>query len=74
MALFGRGPRPLPHSVPAHDPVPWLEPAETAPPAWRRLLSGAELGVLVVILGVVVAISVGLVLLGAFFLLDFLIS
>lgn len=74
MAVFRRGPRPLPPSVPVHDPVPWVDPADTAPPWWRRLLSGVELGALTVVLGVVLAVTTGIVLLGAFFLVDFLIS
>lgn len=74
MALLRRGPRPLPPSVPAHEPVPWLDPAETVPPLWRRLLSGVELGALTFVLGIALAISVGILLVGAFFLVDFLIS
>jgi hypothetical protein len=74
MALFRRGPRPLPPSVPVHAPVPWVDPADTAPPPWRRLLSGVELGLLTFVLGIVVAVCVGILLVGAFFLVDFLIS
>lgn len=74
MRLIRRRFRPLPPSVPAHAPVPWVDPADAAPPLWRRLLSVVELGIVTVVLGVVLAATVGIVLLGGFFLIDFLIS
>lgn len=69
-----RSPRPLPPSEPLFEPVPWVEPAELEPPWWRRTLSGAGLVLLTVVLGVAAAIGVGLVLLGGFLLVDYLIS
>jgi hypothetical protein len=74
MPLVRRRFRPLPPSVPVHEPVPWVDPHETAPPLWRRLLSTVELAGLVALLGVVLAIATGIVLVGSFFLVDFLIS
>jgi hypothetical protein len=74
MSLYRRRFKPLPESVSAHPPIAWVEPSQTAPPIWRRLLSVIELGVLVLILGVVLAAAIGIVLVGAFFLVDLIIS
>ena len=74
MRLLRQRPRPLPPSVPLYDEVPWVEPRELAPPWWRRLASIVALAVMVVVLGVLMALAIGLVLGGGFFLLDYLIS
>lgn len=74
MAIVRRKFRPLPPSVPVYPRPAWVDPHETAPPLWRRLLSAVELAGLVVILGVVLAAATGILLLGTFFAIDFLIS
>lgn len=74
MNLLRRQPRPLPPSEPLYDDVAWVSPAETAPPVWRRALSGVGLLVLTVVLGVVLAIAIGVLLLGGFFLIDYVLS
>ena len=74
MTIIRRRPRPLPPSERVYPDVAWVDPAEVAPPMWRRALSATELVVMVAILGVALTIAVGLVLLASFFALDYLIS
>jgi hypothetical protein len=74
VTILRRRARPLPPSEPAYDEIPWVDPGEAAPPWWRRVLSGTELGALVLILGVVLTIVIAVVLAASFFLLDYLIS
>ena len=69
-----RGQRPAPTSVPLHRPPEWVEPAELDPPWWQRGLSAFGLAVLLVVLGIALAMSIGLILLAGFFLIDYLIS
>lgn len=69
-----RSARPLPPSESLFDPIPWVEPAELELPWWRRALSGLGLFALTLVLGIVAAIGVAVVLLGGFFLVDYLIS
>ncbi len=66
--------RPAPPSVRLYDDVPWTEPSEVAVPFWRRTLSGIELVVLVVVLGIALTIATGIVLVVTFFLLDMLVG
>lgn len=66
--------RPLPPGVRIYDDVPWVEPAELTPRWWQRVLYSGGLIGLVAALGVMLAISIGLLMLLGFFLIDFLIS
>ena len=66
--------RPAPPSERLHPPVEWTTPDELALPLWRRMLSLVELGVFVVVLGVLLTVGIGATLVMAFFLLDFLIG
>lgn len=69
-----RGLRPAPPSVRLYDDVEWTDPAELAIPLWRRVLSGVELSILVVVLGVALTVGIGIMLIVAFFLVDTLVS
>lgn len=69
-----RGRRPPPPSVPLHEPPEWREPTDLQPAWWQRALSGVGLVVLLLALGIALAMAIGLVLLGSFFLVDYLIS
>lgn len=66
--------RPAPPSVRLYDEVEWTEPAAVSLPLWRRVLSGVELAILVVVLGIALTIATGVVLVVAFFLLDMLVG
>lgn len=72
--LLRRKPRPLPPSEPLYDDVAWVSPGETAPPVWRRALSGLGLVVLTIVLGVALAIAIGVLLLSGFFLVDYMLG
>lgn len=74
MTLLGRRNKPLPPSVRVHPDIPWVDPAELAPPWWRRIASAIGLTAMSAVLGVLLAILTGLILLGSFLLLDYLIS
>lgn len=74
MNLLRRKPRPLPPSEPLYDDVAWVSPGETAPPVWRRALSGLGLVVLTIVLGVALAIAIGVLLLSGFFLVDYMLG
>lgn len=66
--------RPAPPSVRIADPVPWGDPDDVAVPLWRKVLSAVELGLLIVVLGVLLTVAFGLALLGLFFLLDWIVG
>jgi hypothetical protein len=66
--------RPAPPSERLHPPVEWTTPEALALPWWRRTLSLVDLGILVVVLGVLLTIAIGITLLLAFFLLDYLVG
>lgn len=74
MTIIRRRPAPLPPSVRVYPEVPWVDPSQTAPPWWRRVLSAAELLVLVLVLGVVLTLAIGVVFVASFFAFDLLIS
>lgn len=74
MRLLPQRSRLLATSEPLYDEVPWVEPSEVAPPWWRRLLSAVGLVALVAVLGVLFAAAIGIVMVGGFFLMDYLIS
>jgi hypothetical protein len=74
MSLLQRKRKPMPPSVKVYEDPPWVEPAELAPRWWQRIASGTSLVGLVVVLGVILAVMTGIVLLLAFFVLDFVIS
>lgn len=69
-----RGQRPLPPSVRIHEPPEWVEPSELEPAWWQRSLSAVGLVILLLVLGIALAVAIGLVLLTGFFLIDYLIS
>ena len=66
--------RPAPPSVRLHPDVPWVDPKEVALPLWRRVLAAVELGVFVVVLGVMLTIGIGVALVLAFFALELLVG
>jgi hypothetical protein len=74
IARSRRARRPAPPSIRLYDDIEWTDPSEVSPPVWRRALSGAELVVMVVVLGVALTIATGVVLVIAFFLLDMLVG
>ena len=70
-----RAPRtPAPPSVRLHPPVEWVDPEELQLPLWRRILSAVELGLLILVLGVLLTVAIGISLVLAFFLLEFLVG
>ncbi|QGG93983.1 hypothetical protein [Actinomarinicola tropica] len=66
--------QPAPPSVRIVDPVPWVDPEDVAVPLWRKVLSAIELGLLLVVLGILLTVAFGISLLGLFFLLDWIVS
>lgn len=66
--------RPAPPSVRLYPDVPWVAPEEVALPWWRRVLSAIELGIMVVVLGVLLTIGIGVTLILAFFALELLVG
>lgn len=57
-----------------YQDVPWTEPEEVAVPAWRKILSGTELGVLILFLGVALTVAIGALLVLLYFLVDMIIG
>jgi len=66
--------RPAPPSVRLHADVPWTDPAEVAPSVGRRIASTIELLLLIAVLGVLLTAGIGVMLLMAFFAVDFLVG
>lgn len=57
-----------------YEDVPWNEPYEVAVPTWRKILSGLELGVFILFLGVALTVAIGAFLVLLYFLLDMIIG
>lgn len=67
-------PKPAPPSVRVRSDVPWQDPADVRPTWIQRGASGVMLLVLVIILGIILTIGIGIVLIMAFFLADYIIG
>ncbi|MFA5566532.1 MAG: hypothetical protein WC184_10960 [Acidimicrobiia bacterium] len=69
-----KAPKPAPPSVRVRKEVPWEDPDAVRPTWLQRGASGVMLLILVVILGIMLTVAIGILLIMAFFLADYIIG